>query len=157
MQKQCWGFPGLSCRLCTEPGADGWRITRQLLVWALPGICRHRASHFTHACEAHCSPLFSQPSWTVLIQSNSLQCPSTNNKSTVFATPVHHTTQHWAVPFVNLSFKQLTHLNAPSYLNCYHHPIIASPSSIWSLRNSHFPSVFREHRASCAYRYKDRL
>lgn len=42
----------------------------------------------------------------------------------------------------------------PGYLSSYHHLLTVSPSSNWSLRGPHFPSVFNG-AACCEYRYKD--
>lgn len=94
---------------------------------ALPGICRHRTG---------LSVLCSQPSKPVLLQCEGLQGPSADNNPTVSAALPHRAL---SCSSVNSSSQQLTHLNAPGYLDCYQHLITASPSINCSLRNSHFP------------------
>lgn len=94
---------------------------------AVPGICRHRTG---------LSVLCSQPSKPVLLQCEGLQGPSADNNPTVSAALPHRAL---SCSSVNSSSQQLTHLNAPSYLDCYQHLITASLSTNCSLRNSHFP------------------
>lgn len=85
-----------------EPGAGNGdhRTQDTALGSALPGMC-------------------SQPSRAVLLQCEALQGPSADNNPSLCAL---------SCSSVNSSSQQLTHLNAPSYLDGYQHLITASPA-----------------------------